>query len=504
MEILKQRLGRYKEVYSSREIREEIIDVIVPDSNPDCEREICTHAVSKVTDKSMLSGSIRVSGDIKACTHYDASASESMYAINADTKFSYSFDVQGGLPDDTFGVSLSVLQAETEVLNSRKVRIKVKLVAAISVFRIENTELSEDVCSVQAEGVNIKSKEIVQTPCIDIAEKNINFTEEIKLSEEEIFKLSRIIRWSSRYRTEEIKILQNRVMVRGVAQLRIYGWCDSSSRCEEKEYILPFSQVIECRNVCDTDTVEVVLADNCCCANLFAGDDGCTLLRCDISVDARLFVYRNIEGKLLLDMYSTEYETQVSAQKVYITEGHTDCSVSVSARDKIDCQTGVGRVIDSRLCNMCSLRGDKVRLSLFVAVLYEDGMGVLRTARTVLDASADVPQNTVSSSVVCSVDALSVTGEADGISVSVEITVCSKVIQGYFCDQVESCVLDTTQKRKKNTKGNLVLRYPEKDESVWSIAKLYGTTKAAIMSANDMEDEAQLTCGRLIIIPFVR
>lgn len=504
MEILKQRLGRYKEVYSTREIREEIIDVIVPDCNPDYEREICTHAVSKVTDRSMLSGCIRVSGDIRACTHYDAAASESMYLISADTKFSYSFDIPGGLPDDTFGVTLSVLQAETEVLNSRKIRIKAKLLAVISVFRMENTELSADVCTVQAEGVNIKTKDIVQMPCIDIAEKNISFTEEIKLGEEEIFKLSRIIRWSSRYKTEEIKILQNRVMVRGVAQLRIYGWCDSSGRCEEKEYVLPFSQVIECKNVCETDSVEVVLEDNCCSANINARDDGSTVLRCDVSVDARLFAYRSVEGSILLDMYSTEYETQVSNKKVYITEGHTDYAVSLSARDKIGSHNGVNRIIDSRVSTMCAWRSDKVRASFFVSVLYEDGLGALRTARAVLDASADVPQNIISSSVVCGVDGLTVNGEADGISVEIEATVCAKIIQGYFCEQVESCVLDTTQKRKQNTKGNLVLRYPEKDESVWSIAKFYGTTKAAILSANDMEDETQLTCGRLIIIPFVR
>ncbi len=504
MEILKQRLGRYKEVYSTREIREEIIDIIVPDCNPDYEREICTHAVSKITDKSMLSGCIRVSGDIKACTHYDAAASESMYVMNADTKFSYSFDIPGGLPDDTFGVTLSVLQAETEVLNSRKIRIKAKLLAVISVFRIENTELSADVCTVQAEGINIKTKDIIQMPCIDIAEKNISFTEEIKLSEEEIFKLSRIIRWSGRYRTEEIKILQNRVMVRGVAQLRIYGWCDGSGRCEEKEYILPFSQVIECRNVCETDSVEVVLEDNCCSACVNTKDDGGTILRCDVSVDARLFVYRNIEGSILLDMYSTEYETQVSAGKIYITEGYNDYSASVSVRDRIGSQSGISRILDSRVSTMCACRSDKVRASFFVSVLYEDGLGALRTARTVLDASADVPQNVISSSVICNVDGLTVNGEADGISVAVEATVCAKIIQGYFCEQVENCVLDTTQKRKKNTNGNLVLRYPDKDESVWSIAKFYGTTNAAILSANDMDDETQLTCGRLIIIPFVR
>ena len=38
------------------------------------------------------------------------------------------------------------------------------------------------------------------------------------------------------------------------------------------------------------------------------------------------------------------------------------------------------------------------------------------------------------------------------------------------------------KKRKKNTKGNLVLRYPDKDESVWSIAKFYGTTNEYLLS----------------------
>ena len=93
MEVLKQRLGRYKEVYAARDIKEEIMEVIVPDCNPDYEREICTHAVARVTEKSMLSGNLRVSGGLRAFTHYDSQASENMYLINAETKFSYSVDI---------------------------------------------------------------------------------------------------------------------------------------------------------------------------------------------------------------------------------------------------------------------------------------------------------------------------------------------------------------------------------------------------------------------------
>ncbi|MBR4954924.1 MAG: LysM peptidoglycan-binding domain-containing protein, partial [Clostridia bacterium] len=36
------------------------------------------------------------------------------------------------------------------------------------------------------------------------------------------------------------------------------------------------------------------------------------------------------------------------------------------------------------------------------------------------------------------------------------------------------------------------------------IAKYYGTTVSAIISANDLDDESEIACDRLIMIPFVK
>jgi len=504
MEILKQRCGRYKEVYSASQIREETLEVIVPDTNPDYEREICTFATAAVTDRSILSSSLRISGDLKACTFYDSQASESMYAINAETKFSYSFDVPSAMPDDSLCVSVRVLNACTEIMNSRKIRIKVKLDCCINVFRMENIELSEDACGLTGEGINVKTENIGQTNCIDIADKNISFTEEIILSDDEIAVLSRIIRSNCQWKSEEIKILQNKVMVRGVAKLTVYGWLDSAGKVDSREYVLPFSQVVECRNVCETDTVEVLYTNDGCYAKIIAKDDGGTCLRCEARADASVFVYRKSEGKLLLDLYSTEYEADVTEEKVYIENGTNEYSTKVSAQGKAEANDGVNRIIDSCVHTSYSCSGGTCRLRFYTSVLYEDGLGKLRTARTVIDADSDMPDNTVCSSVACALEGVTVSNEGSAIAVSVQAQITCRIKNGCTYSQVTGCTLDTSAKRNKNTKGNLVLRYPEKDESIWTIAKQYGTTQAAIMAANDIEDEAQLSCGKLIIIPFVK
>ncbi|MBR4304039.1 MAG: DUF3794 domain-containing protein [Clostridia bacterium] len=504
MEVLKQRLGRYKEVYAARDIKEEIMEVIVPDCNPDYEREICTHAVARVTEKSMLSGNLRVSGDLRAFTHYDSQASENMYLINAETKFSYSVDIPAGLPDDTATVTVRVLSASVEVLNSRKIRIKTKILSDVAVYRMENIELSEDACGSHGDGINVKTEDIEQTSCIDMAEKKITFTEEIRLSDEEISRFARVTRWNWLWEKEEIKILQNKIMVRGTVRLTMYGCALDGVKIDSKEYLLPFSQVVECRNVSESDMVELRFANEYCYAQIIPKDDTNTCLVCEASADANVFVYRKTEGKLLLDLYSTVYETDAVSEKIYIGQCDTDYNAHVSAQGRLQTVNGVNRVIDSCAYVVCRYAKDKIGMAFYVSVMYEDGLGNVQSARMIIENDAEMPDNLINSSVCCTVKALSVSVEDAYLNAVIEADLSAKLKNGRYYDQISSCVLDTSKSRQRCTKGNLVLRYPEKDETVWEIAKCYGTTVSAIMSANDMDDESKIACDRLIMIPFVK
>ena len=504
MEILKQRFGRYKEVYAASEIKEETVDVIVPDSNPDYEREICTYAVTKVTEKSMLSGSLRVSGDLRAFTHYDSQASENMYLVSAESKFGYSFDIPGGLPDDTVSVTFSVLSASAEVLNSRKIRIKAKIAAQIAVYRMENIEVSEDACGRHGDGINVKTENVEQNSCIDIAEKRMNFTEEIGLSEDEIAKFARITRWDWSWLKEEIKILQNKTMVRGVVKLTVYGCAADGVKIDSKEYILPFSQVVECKNVCETDDVEISFTNGCCFAHIVSKDDTNTCLVCEVAADINVHVYRKSDIKLLLDVYSTEFETDVRSEKVYIGQSDSGHNEHIVCRGKLQTDNDAKRILDSCAYVVCRHIRDNIKPTFYVNVLYEDGPGCVRSARMIAECDADMPDNVIMSSVSCHVKSLKVSAESAEIIADIEAELSARTKIGCMYDQIVVCNMDTSKTRQRRSKGNLILRYPEKDETVWDIAKYYGTTVAAVMAANNIDDENKVDTDRLIMIPFVK
>ena len=503
MEILKHRLSRYKEVYTATEIKEETLDVIVPDCNPDYEREICSYAVARVTDKSMLSGSLRVSGDIRAFTHYDSQASENMYLVNADTKFGYSFDIPSGLPEDTACITVRVLSTVSEVLNSRKIRIKVKIAAEYAVYRMENIELSEDVCGSQGDGINVKTKHVDQTSCIDIAEKRINFTEEIRLSNDEAAQFARIIRWNWKWEKEEMKVLQNKIMVRGTVKVSVFGCATEGVRIESKEYILPFSQVVECKNVCETDDIFIKFANDCCFVHIVEKDDTPCLV-CEANTDMHALIYRKSEIKLLLDVYSTQFDTDVRSEKIYISRCDSDFHTDIKCQGKSQAENGVNRILDYSAYTACTYMRGVLKPVFCVTVIYEDGLNCVQTVRMILENTSEVQDEIVLSTATCRVKNLNVYFESATLIADIEAEIIAKIKNSCVYDHIVSCAMDTSKPRQRRVSGNLILRYPEKDETVWEIAKCYGTTVTAIMSANGMDDESAIDSDRLIMIPFVK
>lgn len=504
MELIKQRLGRYKDVYTACETKEETIDVIVPDCNPDYEREIVTFANCRVIDKSMLSGSLRVSGEIKAFVNYDANASENMYVVNASSPFAYSFDIPGGAPDDVFFIRIRTASAASEMLNSRKIRIRVKLEAEIFVYRMENVEITSDICGESGEKICVKSDNITHFPCIDISSERIAFTEEIRLSDEEVADFARLIRWSCKWNTEEVRVLQNKLMVRGTASLSVYSCREENNEVGMHDYILPFSQVIECKNCCETDIVDVNLAENCCLVDLITKEDENTYLRCEAYAHAEAFVYRETTGSIVLDVYSTEYEASHKNLPVCIECKQLDYRTEIPCEGKLDAQEGVSRILDKNISCVCRKKKDRITGRVYVSVLYEDAPGCIRSARNAIDFSVEAPEDVIPSSLCCCTENINISTDPTGIIVSLTVVIKAKVKNEIIMDQIGTCNVDMNKKHSRTAKGNLILRYPEKNESVWSIAKQYHTTKEAILSANDMPAECDILPQKLIIVPFVK
>jgi len=292
MELVKKRIGQYKEIYSKCEVREEIIEVIVPDSNPDCEYASYTFASCRTNEKSILSGTVRVSGELKIKVQYSALASEKMYTVESTAPLSYSFDAGDLQPEDRLILSINVAEATSETINSRKIRIRVKLNACISVMRLDNCEVSEDIIYDAQECICSKCDEHTKELCVDVAEKHISFTEEIPLDEGDIASLYKILKQNCTWSSSEIKVMQNKLMLRGKATLNVYGCRDDSWESKCHTYTLPFSQIIECRNAFEGDSADVIYSPRCVDVKIDFKEDDKACLVCELSADAVAFVNR--------------------------------------------------------------------------------------------------------------------------------------------------------------------------------------------------------------------
>ena len=69
---------------------------------------------------------------------------------------------------------------------------------------------------------------------------------------------------------------------------------------------------------------------------------------------------------------------------------------------------------------------------------------------------------------------------------------------------ISSAKLDPTALKDLSGAPSLVLRYLGKQESAWDLAKRYHTTIKAILAANQLEEEADLSGEKLLLIPRKR
>ena len=69
---------------------------------------------------------------------------------------------------------------------------------------------------------------------------------------------------------------------------------------------------------------------------------------------------------------------------------------------------------------------------------------------------------------------------------------------------VASAALDESMPKDLSNAPSLILRCVGKQESAWEVAKRYNTTIADILAANQLEQESEIPCERLLLIPKKR
>lgn len=503
MELIQNRIEQYKELAAVSKEHEEAIDVIVPDINPDVLSIVHATGSCSIREKQVGAGSVTVSGDIFIKVLY-STEEDKLYSLSGQIPYNYNYEAAGAMAGDTAVVAVKVINAGAAALNPRKLTLKAEVGVDVRLFQPSALEIVEGAAGAADEGINVRTAADSWAYLGAVPEKKIAFNEEIRLISGNVSDSDKLLRSDLTWVAEDVKVLTNKVMLRGNAVVRVITMPENGGGVMENTYKLPFSQIIESDGVDQEDRVEIDFQTLQFETQFVTRGENELYLYCNIFGCATVFVEKQAQVTLLEDMYSTAYDMSFDTAEVYGGTGQP-ATLQTDADGIIEVEVPAVKVLDYSVCPRARCTMDMISGSFYFRVLYENQDGRVCSAARRIDVETAGEALCAVGCVKAGADAVSVGVDATGaIQISFRAVFEAQTLCKTPRKYIKSCRLDTDKPLGRARDASLVLRAAQDGESVWSIAKQYRTSPEAIVSANRLEGENDLAPGRLIIIPFVQ
>lgn len=506
MELLKSRITRYRPLFDGMFPIEETMETIVPDTKPDVLRIACASAELCVKEKTALEERIRVTGEARVRVFYCPEDGGKMSVTECVVPFAGGCDVSCCDARSEICVSCELVSVDATILNSRKLSIRVRVCAHARVYGA--TEESY-VCGVSCDPedeINTLVEKTEQMAIVGMTERRISVNEDIRLSGSAVTATDRLYRCEVSYVTDDLRVLTNKIMLRGSIKVRAYAISDSGILVSTSTYMIPFSQIIDsvASEVGDEVTVDYQLLR--CEARLLSKQEEGVYLACEIQSNASVLVTRAIPMEILSDLYSTAFITETEAVEVLAPVGEEKSRYDIPLEECIRPDYPAIRIADCSFISELSewhACEETLRGFVCVRVLYETTTGALCgvNKRMNVECMLDAPMGQCDRAEICCGDMKAVCEENGEIMVKGTVIFFTIKQKTRKMQQICKCKIDKKQQKTGRAKNKLVLRCLEEDETVWAVAKKHNTTTARILAANRVASAGELTGGTLIIIP---
>ena len=503
MELNRTHLTGYEAVLETTVFREETLETIVPDANPDVLRLIDTQGKVFLKSKEAMDGRVTLTGTARLTVLYRPDVGTGPCRLEVGIPFSVSIEDRRIASGCLVSAVARVAGADTRTVNPRKILTRVEVAVHVKVFRMETVTFCT---GVHAEGGTAEEKKEVYRPwCVSaVQEKQVTLEDDLCIpagrpAAEELI-CNRV-----ELACHEAKLIGNKLIFKGDAVVRLL-YRPLGGGMDAADFTLPFSQITEVIGVGEDGqgSVDLSLSN----AEFSLGTDGRTV-SASLSMLAQIVVREEREIEVLTDTYSIccpvktdcvpyhysrRRETGIGRQTV-----RQLIETGLSVQSVVDAYCLVGQMAKKREGDQSNLIAD---LILTVICMTDDGDFCAISRRLEVGCPVELPEE-CRCSFVCRCGEPVAMPTADGVEVRFLIEF------PYFCEQdergvvVREVTLEEGSGVNEVNRPSIVLRLLQSGESLWEVAKRYGTTTEEILRANELNGQ-QLQEGTLLLIPRKR
>lgn len=490
-------------------------DIIVPDTKPDIARvllldgDVFVTGSDTGTDRAVISGCI-----VCKILYISDDESRSVKGIVSNIPFSYTLDIQGVRSGMKCRAKDIIEHMDYSLLNGRKINVKTILSINCKVYDEIEREVSSGIIGLE-DIQALKDSVVINT---HLGSNKVNFIikEDIDLPSSKP-SIGEILRNDVKISGKDFKVAEGKIFIKsdiGISTLYIAD--DESRSMQFLENELAFSQFVELEDV-DEDTIiniDYDLIDY----KIEAIEDTDGELR-NIRAEIALNIYVNglcqKTVEVLSDAYSPKSKIILERQQLNLDEIHSENKSQIVIRDTVDlteCNPEVAEIFNV-LCKYnvseSRIEDDKVIIEGSVEnnILYlannedqpvfclkkeipfrheVDIKGINSNMRS--DISLEIEH--------CNYSMIS----TEQVEIRAVIGVNTRVETKRIVPIINKANENLVDENRPLSMPSVVIYITQSGDSLWKIAKKYGTTVDTLMKINNLSENDILMPGQQIII----
>ena len=501
VDTIKENLCIHKLIATKKEIILLEGDMIVPDSKPDIINTICTSGVICLYRKEVLEGKIRLDGNINTYIMYMADDSkDKIRGLNTSLDFSEHISIPGCEENMSSQVKTKLKSIEAKVINGRKVGIKATMEVEINIFSNEETEIVNDIK--QTDGIQMLKEDLKVNSLVGTGETKIYAKDTLAIDSAD--NLVEILKSNLHICDEDIKISYNKILTKSEVEVKIMYLTEDNriGMITSKIPVVGFIDIpnVSEENICDVnyEIKNVVLKPN-------SVEEHSIYVEIEIGVMATVFEEKQIN--VIQDLYSPCENLEFNKKKITTMTNKRVEKNKMNINEKITLEDmGEKSILDvdivpviekqNNLQNRIVYEGE-IQLNFILSNQELDIDN--RMAKIPFEYTMENQNEECSNDLNMEVASQDFIIQENGqVTANINMNMNSNSYENTRLNLIEE--IQTNGEREAED-YSLLMYFVKKDDTLWKIAKRFGSTVDDIARTNGIEDENKIYPGQKLFIP---
>lgn len=478
-------------------------DSIIPDIKPDILNAISTSGTVCIYKKEILDGKVRIDGSIDTYIIYLADDENgSIRSINSSIDFSHTIEIDKVESDMILDTNLNLKSIECRVLNGRKVNVKAIIDMEVKISANEQVNI---VRNVNLKDIQVLNKDLNINLLVGSGETKVYAKDTLMI--DNIDNLAEVMKTNVKIVNKDTKISYNKILAKADMYVNLL-YLTEDNRINSAEANIPIMGFIDIPDITDDNICEVNYEIKNMIVKPNNAEDHSIYVEAEIQIYCH--IYKNEEVNIIQDLYSPSTNLLFTQRKVRVMQQkevmQSTCNIretqliSELQGNKIYDVTINPEIQNQTLLNDRILYEGEVRLD-FIYATSNNGSIDTKTIKVPFQFNMDFNGVNTNSNIQTSIEIglqdFVVTAD-DSVDIKIDL-----IFRTAMSKNTEINVIDDIKEDEdKNTnKYSMIVYFVKQGDTLWNIAKRFGSTIEEIARVNGIELVDKLNVAQQLFIP---